>query len=69
MQWKELPLGTDAQVLYCHTPEHLGRLKEILQRVETLDWFPAKADVDTRMYGGYVESRDARRGRGLPGGG
>ncbi len=61
VQWKEAPMGTDAQVLYCHTPEHLARIKQIVAG-QTATSAPANTDVDTRVSEGSLKA--ALRGVG-----
>jgi acetoin utilization deacetylase AcuC-like enzyme len=58
--WKEALMGTDAQVLYCHTPGHLARIKAAVEGLapETT----VKTDVDTSVSPGSM--RAAMRGVG-----
>ncbi len=59
--WKEAPLGTDAQVLYCHSPQYLEKLKEIVSGQGPTS-APAKTDVDTSVSAGSLKA--ALRGVG-----
>lgn len=61
VQWKDAPAGTDAQVLYCHNPEYLARVKQIVSG-QGPDSPAANTDVDTRVSQGSLKA--AMRGVG-----
>ena len=59
--WKQAPSGTGAQVLYCHSPEYLARLKKIVSG-QGPESTPVKTDVDTSVSEGSLKA--ALRGVG-----
>jgi acetoin utilization deacetylase AcuC-like enzyme len=59
--WKEAPLGTDDQVLYCHSSDYLARLKETVSQL-TPQSAPVNTDADTKVSAGSLKA--ALRGVG-----
>lgn len=61
VKWKDAPLGTDAQLLYCHTPEYVARVKETVAGLAP-GAAAANTDADTRVSSGSLNA--AMRGVG-----
>lgn len=60
--WKEAPLGTEAQILYAHTPGHFQRIRDTIAAMKEGD-APVKTDVDTAVSKGSWNA--ALRGVGM----
>lgn len=59
--WKDAPMGSEDQVLYCHTPKYLAHLKSLTAQMTPTS--PSRSlDVDTRISAGSLTA--ALRGVG-----